>query len=156
MNINITKEQYKSLLKLVMLGDWMENTIQADSKNDDSDVVQHLLSAAKDFGYDNFVEIDEDTKRYFHTEEFENATNILDTISDYHEYALWEGLVFEFSQRDLIAKYGEEAVEAMSDEDRIEKELPIIQKYEEEFREYGLENLTLKKTTKPKIVKGKK
>ena len=156
MNISLTEKQYKSLLKLVMLGDWMANTIPGDSKSEDEDVVQYLLSVAKDFGYENYTALDEAVKKYFHTEEFENDTNILDVISDYHEYALWEGLVFEFSQRDLIAKYGKEAVEAMSDEERIEKELPLIKKYEEEFREAGFENLVLKKTVKPKIVKGKK
>ncbi len=156
MNISFTKKQYKSLLKLVMLGDWMANTISGDSKSEDEDVVQHLLSVAKDFGYENYAEFDKDIKKYFHAEEFENDTNILNIISDYHEYALWEGLVFEFSQRELIAKYGQEAVDAMSDEERIEKELPFVRKYEEEFRESGLDNLVLKTVAKPKIVKGKK
>jgi hypothetical protein len=156
MKVSLTKKQYKALLKLVMLGDWMANTIPGNSKGEDDEAVQLFLSLAKDFGYENYAEFDEESKKYFHTEEFENDTDVVDTISDYHEYALWEGLVFEFSQRDLIAKYGEKAVEAMSDEERIEKELPLINKYEEEFREYGLDNLVLKTTVKPKIVKGKK
>ena len=156
MKVSLTKKQYKALLKLVMLGDWVANTTPDNSKGEDDEVVQLFLSLAKDFGYENYVEFDEELKKYFHTEEFENDTNVIDIISDYHEYALWEGLVFEFSQRDLIAKYGEKAVEAMSDEERIEKELPLINKYEEEFREYGLDNLVLKTTVKPKIVKGKK
>lgn len=156
MDFSLTKEQYKALLKLVMLGDWMTNTMPDDLKGEDEDVVQMLLSQAKDFGYENYSELDEESKKYFHTEEFENDTNILNIISDYHEYALWEGLVLEFSQRDLIAKYGEKSVESMSDEERIEKELPFINKYEEEFRENGLENVVLKTTVKPRIVKAKK
>ena len=157
MKVSLTKKQYKALLKLVMLGDWMANTVPSDSSNsEDEDIVQYLLSIAKDFGYENYAELDEELKKYFHTEDFENDTEINEIIGDYHEYALWEGLVLEFSQRDLIAKYGEKAVETMSDEERVEKEVLLIKKYEEEFREYGLDNLVIKTTTKPKIVKGKK
>jgi hypothetical protein len=156
MKVSLTKKQYKALLKLVMLGDWMTNTVPSDSNGEDEEIVQYLLSLAKDFGYENYVELDEELKKYFQTEDFENDTEILEIIGDYHEYALWEGLVLEFSQRDLIAKYGEKAVETMSDEERVEKELPLIKKYEEEFREYGLDNLAIKTTTKPKLVKGKK
>ena len=156
MKVSLTKKQYKALMKLVMLGDWMANTVPDDSSGEDEEIVQYLLSLAKDFGYENYVELDEELKKYFHTEDFENDTKILEIIGDYHEYALWEGLVLEFSRRDLLAKYGEKAVEAMSDEEHVEKELPLIQKYEEEFREYGLDNLTIKTTAKPKPVKGKK
>jgi len=156
MELDITKEQFKELLKLAMLGEWMENTAPGESDKEESGVVQKLLSHAKDFGYGNYVEFDEESKKYFITEEFESDTNILDIIGDYHEYALWEGLVLEFSRRELVEKYGEKNVEAMSEEERIEKEMPFINKYEKEFREFGLDNLVIKKPAKPRIVKGKK
>ena len=125
MELDITKEQFKELLKLAMLGEWMENTAPGESDKEESGVVQKLLSHAKDFGYGNYVEFDEESKKYFITEEFESDTNILDIIGDYHEYALWEGLVLEFSRRELVEKYGEKNVEAMSEEERIEKEMPL-------------------------------
>lgn len=156
MKLDISEKQYKELLKLAMLGEWMANAIPDEPDKDEEDVVQYLLTLAKDFGFSNYVEYDEESKKYYITEEFENDTNILDIIGDYHEYALWEGLVLEFSRRELVAKYGEEKVEAMSDEERVEKEMPYLKKYEEEFREFGLDNLEIKKPAKAKSAKSKK
>lgn len=156
MKLDITEEQFKELLKLAILGEWMEKTIPGESDKEEAGVVQKLLSLAKDFGYDNYVEFDEESKKFFITEDFENDTNIFDIIGNYHEYALWEGLVLEFSKRELVEKYGEEKVESMSDEERIEKEMPFINKYEEEFREFGLDNLEIKKPVKAKSAKSKK
>ena len=153
MKLDITKEQFKELLKLAILGEWVENTVPDESEKKESEIIQKLFSLAKDFGYSNYVEFDDESKRYFITEDFENDTNIFDIISNYHEYALWEGLVLEFSRRELVAKYGEEKVESMSDEERIEKEIPFINKYEKEFRESGLDNLEIKKPTKSKAAK---
>ena len=128
MKLDITKEQFKELLKLAILGEWVENTVPDESEKKESEIIQKLFSLAKDFGYSNYVEFDDESKRYYITEDFENDKNIFDIISNYHEYALWEGLVLEFSRRELVAKYGEEKVESMSDEERIEKEIPFINK----------------------------
>jgi len=93
MKLDITKEQFKELLKLAILGEWVENTVPDESEKKESEIIQKLFSLAKDFGYSNYVEFDDESKRYFITEDFENDTNIFDIISNYHEYALWEGLV---------------------------------------------------------------
>jgi len=102
-----------------------------------------LLSLAKDFGCEKYIKFDKKMDAYYQTEKFENEMGIMDAISDYHEYALWEGLVLEFSKRDMISKYGANKVEKMSEEERIIKEYPFIVKYEEEIRENGLENIII-------------
>lgn len=153
MNIELTENQYKSLLKLAMLGDWVVNAVPVESENDSGEIIQYLFSRARDFGMEEYIEFDENENMYFHTDKLEDEMEITDAISDYHEFALWESIILEFSRRDLIKKYGEEAVENMSNEELVEKEYPFMAKYEEELRENGLANLSIKIPKKTKTGK---
>jgi hypothetical protein len=93
---------------------------------------------------EKFVGFDKKLKSYYPSEEFENATDVIEQIDDYDEYKVWETLVLYLSHRDIVKKYGEKKVEQMSEEELLEKEYPLIQKYEEEFREHGFDNLFVK------------
>lgn len=66
MKIDITKKQYKTLLKLLHLGTWMANAHRTDDRIEEFDEFeQYVLSFFKDFGMDDSVEYDEDLKMFF-------------------------------------------------------------------------------------------
>ncbi len=145
MKIDITKEQYETLMKTVYLANWMAGSAQDEPDQEFEGFEQYVLSLAKDFGLDAYSAFDEEGKLYYPTEEFEEKTGIVDTIGNYNMYAVWEEMVLSLSRRDLMAEFGEDAVSAMSEEELMEKEYPYILKYEEEFRENGFQNLFLSK-----------
>lgn len=141
MKIELTKKQYEGLLKIVYLGSWMASSTKDEPEKEYEEIEQYVLSLAKDFKMDKFVGYDKKLKAYYPTEEFENSTDVVKQIEDYNEYTVWESLVLGLSRRDMVKKYGEEKVDQMAEEELLEKEYPLIQKYEEEFREHGFDNL---------------
>jgi len=144
MKIELTQKQYEALLKIVYLGSWMASSTKDEPEMEYEKIEQYVLSFAKDFKMENFVGFDKKMKSYFPTEEFENSTDVVEQIDAYNEYTVWEALVLSLSRRDIIKKYGAEKVDKISDEELLEKEYPFIQKYEEEFREHGFDNLYVK------------
>jgi len=141
MKIELTQEQYEALLKIVYLGSWMASSTKEEPEMEYENIEQYILSFAKDFKLEKFVGFDKKQKSYYPTEEFEDATDVIEQIEAYNEYTVWEALVLALSRRDLVKKYGAKKTEEMSDEELLEKEYPLIQKYEEEFREHGFDNL---------------
>jgi hypothetical protein len=144
MKIEFTQKQYEALLKIVYLGSWMASSTKEEPAKEYENIEQYVLSFAKDFKMEKFVGFDKKLKSYYPSEEFENATDVIEQIDDYDEYKVWETLVLYLSHRDIVKKYGEKKVEQMSEEELLEKEYPLIQKYEEEFREHGFDNLFVK------------
>ena len=144
MKIELSDKQYEALLKIVYLGSWMASSTKEEPEMDYEEIEQYILSFAKDFKMEKYVGYDKKLKSYYPSEEFEDATDVVDQIEAYNEYTVWEALVLALSRRDLIKKYGAKKAEQMSDEELLEKEYPLIQKYEEEFREHGFDNLYVK------------
>jgi hypothetical protein len=144
MKIDLTQKQYEALLKVVYLGSWMANSTKDEPDEEYEGIEQFILSLAKDFGLEQYVAFDKKMKSYFPTEKFEEGTDVVELVDMYNEYTVWEALVLSLSRRDLIKKHGAKKIEEMSEEELLEKEYPLIQKYEEEFRDHGFENLYVK------------
>lgn len=145
MKIDLTKSQFETFLKIVYLGNWMASSAKDEPDDEFGAFEQHILSHAKEFGFESYVGFDEDGHAYYPTEEFEEKTGVVDMIGDYNMHAVWEEVVLSLARRDLIAEYGDLAVSSMSDEEAMEKEYPFILKYEEELRQNGFENLQIVK-----------
>lgn len=144
MKINITKKQYKTLIKLIHLGTWMANAHRTDDRIEEFDELeQYILSFCKDFGMDDSVEYAEDLKMFFLTGEFLDESGVEELIDEYDNDTFWEELIHRMAERDLIEKYGEDTVRKMELEERLDKEWPFLNVYEEEFDENGLKNLRL-------------
>ncbi|MFH1457154.1 MAG: hypothetical protein ABIF17_03535 [Patescibacteria group bacterium] len=149
MKIEISKEQYRKLIKLVYLGNWMINAIRGGSENEErvkeyDDIEKYIFSFAKDFGLDNFVEYDEEHKEYFATRELEEKTDIAQYIQDYDENAFWDELFYRMSDRDFERKYLQKEISSMSMHKRFEKEEPFREKWDKELMEHGIDRLEIK------------
>ena len=142
--IKLTKKEYRDLLDIVYLGDWMINAIRTDDKLEKYDkMAQHLYSYARDAGLENLIEFNEEFNKFFPTKKFEENPELQRFMEDYDDENFWDELVYRLARHDFIKEYGENAVRKMSWEERIEKEHPFIEKYEEEFERDGIENLRI-------------
>lgn len=108
------------------------------------DLEQYVLSFFKDFGMEKYILFDEELNKFFPTKAFEEDTDIEQYIDEYNNDIFWEELIDRLARRDFIQVYGEENVNKMTWEDRLEKEQPFIDKYEEKFEKNGIENLEIK------------
>lgn len=145
MKIFFSKQQFQSLLRLAYLGEWLAHACDTGGEEPDdlSEIEQYLMSFAHDFGLDDIIEHDSDTETYYPTVEFEESLSRY--IDDYNDDIFWEELAHRLAARDFLEFYGQDAVFRMSSEERMEKQTPFLEKYEDELADNGLDNLRLQK-----------
>jgi hypothetical protein len=142
MNISLTPEQYKTLLLATYLGNWMVNSHQVETDKTFDTLASHVYSYAESFGLVGLVELDADNGQYYPTRELEELA--AEYIDAYDNETFWDELIERLSQRDLDAKYGQDASEKMTVEDRFTKLEEFEARYDEEFEKHGVELLTIK------------
>jgi len=142
--ISLSKDQFQDLLKLVYLGNWLINSIRSvdDQIPVFDDILDQILSIARREKMENTVDFDAGLKKHYPTAEFEDSLN--EYIDEYDSELFWEGLLLRLVERDLIKKYGEDAVKGMSFDEIVDRERPFREKYQREFEQNGIENLILR------------
>lgn len=148
MKIDITKEEYRLLLDMLSISDWVMNSYKTEDDPETAPYAaleQKLLSHAKAFGFDNLVKYDAEEKAYFPTAEYEAAETDVRFIDEFEDFCFWEQLCSRLAERDLIRERGAEAVQEMAPWDRITEAEDLMEKYEDEFAENGIANLVISK-----------
>jgi hypothetical protein len=144
MKIELTKEQLGSLAKLVFLGNWLANSWRNEDIIDEYDEVESLvLAEAAKHGFEDYVETDEEEKRALPSHELEEK--MAETVDFYNDNTFWDQLIYRMADRDYVRKYGEDASNELTAEAGMAKERPLVEKYEKEFNEHGLERLEVRR-----------
>ena len=102
---------------------------------------QKLLSRAKDFGLEDWVQYDRRRDEYFPTREFEEASPSMGFIEEFQNDSFWDELLHRLVQRDLVRETGEEAYCNLSFEERFQREQPHEEKWQAELEAHGLDRL---------------
>lgn len=137
-NLELSAEQYKELIKLVYIGDWVIDEPENIVLND---LVQVVFSKAKDAGLESLIEFDKEMNLYMPSQAFDDE--VVEIVDDYEEECFWDHLIYRMADKDLVAKMGDEA-EKLTNEERIDLIDPISEKYVKEFEENGIDNLIIK------------
>jgi hypothetical protein len=146
MQIILTKEQYKKLMELVYLGNWVVNSYRAEDRLDEYDrMAEHVLSFAPSSGFQDRVEFDEFEGRYFPSRKFDEE--LQQHIDEYDDDVFWNTLIERLAERDLMRAYGEETVNKMEWDEYDRKIEPLLKKYEKEIDDSGVENLEVFKVS---------
>ncbi|MCM3744078.1 hypothetical protein M3193_07970 [Sporosarcina luteola] len=140
MNINFTEKQFKALLDLAFLGEWMANSTRShdDRFADYDELFQYICSHAKDMGCADIVPYDHEVNGYYPTQEYEEQLHAI--IDDNDDHVFWEKLSANLAKRDLDREGG--TFESL--DDRFRRLLEIEEKYETEFEDNGLANVVIK------------
>ena len=142
MNVSLTPEQYKTLLLTTYLGNWMVNSHQFETDKTFDTLASHVYSYAESFGLASLVELDADNGQYYPTRELEALA--AEHMDAYDNETFWAELIERLSERDLVAKYGQDASEKMTVEEHFTNSEEFEARYDEEFENYGVERLTIK------------
>lgn len=143
MKLEMTKNQFKTLLELVFLGNWVANSHRVEGEIEKYDAMEkEIFSMASRFGLPEFADEDGYPSRIF-------EESIQELIDEYDEETFWSKLVERMAWRDFYRQYSEEQLERMNQNQRFEKLCSIIANYEELFRKYGLDALTIVALIKP-------
>jgi len=142
MEINFTKDQYAQLMRLVYLGNWVVNGYHTDDIDEKSDALEdYIYSKARDFGLEKTTTYEEDQNAWYPKSSIEDEW--LADLDEYKNDAFWDELEYRLADRDLVARYGENAVDGMSSEERQDTERQLVDNYYEEFQKNGLKNFVL-------------
>ncbi|UTR12081.1 hypothetical protein MM300_07250 [Evansella sp. LMS18] len=140
MKINFTKKQYKQLIDLAYLGEWTANSSKtgSDRSEEFGEMLQYILSFAKEFGYDDIVTLDKRSGNYYLTGDYEESLHYL--IQENDDDVFWSQLSSRFAEKELLNS-GEEFD---NPDDRVRRFWEIEEKYEEEFDNNGIKNLVVR------------
>lgn len=148
MKIDLTRKEYRDLLDILFVANWVLNAYRV---GEDPRTVrygkleQKLLALAKQMDYENLVQYVPEHNRYYPTREYEETSSTQTFIIEYENDSFWEELTSRLAERDLARQLGGfDRVVALSPEELFEKLGQLEKFYDEEFSHNGLENLQLR------------
>ena len=142
MKINFTKKEFKKLIELLAIADWIITSHNYENKsNPYKELIDKLLEKAKEFGLNEMVE--KSVNEYIFTDL--TIDKIYKYIEEFNENEFWDNLVLRLAERDLLDLYGEENLEKMDIKEFLSLRFKYMDKYYREFEENGIKNLRIKK-----------
>ena len=141
-NIELTKEQFLLLMKVVYLGNWMANASRTGRKDDPhikeyEEISDFIFSLASKFGFSENIE---------HELEFDESvetTEVSKLREDYDEETFWAELPDRLGERDFYNMYSKEDWKRMTQDERFLKMQECVIKWEEELEKYGIDRLEM-------------
>lgn len=133
MNIELTDKEFRRLLDMVYIGNWVLNSTRASDRFEDYDIVQEkLFSLCAKNGMRSLIELWRG--HVFPSRAYEDG-GIHEAIADYEDAVFFDILSEELARRDMI-KAGENENDLAALSLRIEE-------YMTEFEKNGIDNLRL-------------
>jgi len=143
MEIILTNEQFRTLVRLLYLGEWVANSfrLQDESLKEYADLEQCILDIAEKKGFAELVGYEKGLKAVFPTRELEEEMDRL--IDEYDIFTFWDKLADWMAARDFRRDFGPEAKASMDDWKRVSEISRRSEAYEKEFEKHGLDRLEI-------------
>lgn len=142
MKINVTKKEYRTLMELLFLGDWV---LHAHSVEDRPETAAHralfdkIKSYYKDFHCEDLVFPSDDNTAYFESREFEDT--MLKYVEDYDDQSFWSELPSRLAVRDAFDGISEHQRQVMTAEERVGLIWDAEQPWADELEQHGLNRI---------------
>lgn len=142
-DLKLTKRQYKALLELVNLGNWMVNGIRSERVGLYDEVAQKVYAGAEAAGCGEFVDKEAGGSPPQLVWETDPESPLERYKEAYDEEVFWDELVSRLGERDFLREHSDAQLEKMTQEERFEARLRTCQPWDDEFCERGLDRVTL-------------
>jgi hypothetical protein len=141
MTPTFSEQEYRRMMMLTYLGEWMLNAIRKDPDPAYEDIAAKIYSFAQGTPLESLVRFDDHEGNWIPSEAFETDAHAM--IDQYDDKTFWEELTARLTERDLMKAHGERAVRGMRSEQRVRAASPIAKAYTKEFEDRGLERLRI-------------
>ncbi len=145
MKINFTKKEYRALVELLGVADWILHANQAENRQAETqtyrEITQNILAHAKEMECEDLVERDEKTNQSYVVYESEQRSNVQKFIEDFEESTFWGELVSRLTARDVTRKSNATNAQKVDDEQRLEWLKESEAAWIQEFEQHGLERM---------------
>ena len=143
MDITLTEDQYRRLLEMVYLGNWMINSTRENTLEEYDDVEQLIFSHADQAAtLRGVVEFDAELQAHFPTKDFEESV-LLEHKDTYDDDTFWEELIQRLAWRDTERQLGKAALTDPEDPEVQKVKDGHAARYASEFDKNGLDNLAV-------------
>ena len=145
-NIQFTKEQFWDLMRSLYMADWMANAIcEMDMKEDKGikDIRDYIFSFAKEMGYGDYVEYDDEHKKFYATLDMDDEPTTRKLVERYDEHSFWDEIIERLGERDFFRKYARSDMVKMNKEEYFTKCMESEQVWAEEFEKHGIDRLEI-------------
>ncbi len=133
MTIELTEKEFRRLLDLVYVGDWILNSARGEDRFEDYDMLQEKLFAmCPHVGMRSLIETWQG--HVFPSRAYEEG-GIHEAIADYEDAVFFDILAEELARRDMEG-------EGLDADDETEL-MNRIEEYYSEFEQHGIDNLTV-------------
>lgn len=150
MNVFITKKEYRLLLDMLYLSDWMMNAHAADDQEQHKEhqaLRRKLLAYYKEMEAQDLIEYSEELDEYCELAPYEESLHD-HYIGPYNTETFWEELLERLAERDVVKAVGVEAYQSMSDLECASKLEEIREVYADEFEQHGIDRIKIDYDTK--------
>ncbi|MFW6012037.1 MAG: hypothetical protein ACOC8R_03030 [Desulfosalsimonas sp.] len=140
-----TRDEYKRLLDLAMIANWVLHVFDTEEENPETEdydhVIQKIYAGAKEHGLSDLVAYDEESGGYFPTPDYEEESEVMDLLEDFEDNLFWFGLAQRMALKTLVDQVGIETYDELFDETNAAKLKALEARFAEEFYENGLNNI---------------
>lgn len=141
MNIMLSETEYRHLIMLAYLGEWMVNAVRKEPDPLYEDTANKIYEAARGTPLESLIAFDEPLGVWGPADHLDRDAHAL--IDEYDETTFWEELTARLTERDLIERFGERTYKSMRPQAR-EREVSAQAKlYTKEFETDGLDRLRI-------------
>lgn len=147
MNINFTQREYRLLLDVIFLADWILTAHDPAGGSEDDPhqmLFQKLYSHAREMGCADLVDEVRESNSYAPSRKYEDESAVFRWIEEYDDVSFWEELIERLSERDVYAKIPDDKKEHLDTEEYWRRAAPYEQKYGLEFERHGLDRVFIK------------
>jgi hypothetical protein len=152
MKINITKKEYRTLLDVLFIAGWVQSAHEIETSEDNTEIhflTQKIYSHAKEFGFDHLIQHFRETDEYEPSRQFEDETDAFELVRRYEDLSFWESLINKLTEREVMKRRSIDATKDLDLEEFYRLADPIETEFAKEFEIFGLERLSINKSTVP-------
>lgn len=145
MKINFTKKEYRALVDLLGMADWIVGA-HATEKDTGAEkyenLIQHVFSHAKEMDCEDLVEQNKDVNAYCFTQEAEESSESRKYIEKFEATNFWESLVSNLAERDAEKA---DSFESLSQDEQYSMRYKLESEWAKEFEGHGLERIVVER-----------
>ena len=149
MKIEFSKAEYRSLIELLYLAEWVltSHDEKPDPKKERySHLCQKIYASAKAMGCESLIENEKSLRTFMPTQKLEELESVREAIEFYNSETFWEELIERLVERDMIVMLPTMAKEPATPEEYWEMASPIEERYVTEFGSNGVRRLKISET----------
>lgn len=148
MKINFTKKEYRLLVDLLEISEWVLNSHDTEDdpeKKKYSELIQKIYADSKAMDCEDILEYAPEQNQYYATLDYEENSAFRKYVDKFENNVFWDSLALDLSRRDFVQQEGYENIKNMGDEERMTKLFELKDWYDNEFADNGLDNVKVVK-----------